>query len=200
MKAILFDFDGVIHDTFEFHRQRVKEFTGHDFSVQEFKDIHNGNFFNQAHATVKATDWRGYRDYIYPEQSRFALQDEIKNVLSRLSQTHKLFIITSGGSRNITDCLSFNGLEKVFQEVLGLESHPSKTEKFQMICSQYSFTPKECLFVTDTLGDILEANQAGITTIAVDCGFHDRTKLAEGNPYRIISHLRELEEELHLLV
>ena len=42
MKAIIFDFDGVIHDTFEFHRGKHQKFFGIDLPVQLFKDLHNG--------------------------------------------------------------------------------------------------------------------------------------------------------------
>jgi hypothetical protein len=40
MKAIIFDFDGVIHNTFAFHKNKIEEFAGVNFSEDEFKDIH----------------------------------------------------------------------------------------------------------------------------------------------------------------
>ena len=54
----------------------------------------------------------------------------------------------------------------------------------------------ECIFITDTLGDILESNEIGVRTIAVDFGFHDREVLKKGNPVAIISDLSKIEETI----
>jgi phosphoglycolate phosphatase-like HAD superfamily hydrolase len=89
-----------------------------------------------------------------------------------------------------------NGLAEIFTEIMGLESHRSKIDKFKMLLSKHGLQDTECVFVTDTLGDILEANKVGLRTIAVDFGFHDRERLAQGRPWKIISDFRELFDSL----
>ncbi|MBI2112526.1 HAD family hydrolase [Candidatus Woesearchaeota archaeon] len=79
-----------------------------------------------------------------------------------------------------------------FHEVLGAEIDPSKAERFYLLFKKYDIKPEECLFVTDTLGDILEANQVMVKTIAVDFGFHERKRLKKGNPAMIVSTFSEL--------
>jgi phosphoglycolate phosphatase-like HAD superfamily hydrolase len=51
---------------------------------------------------------------------------------------------------------------------------------------------EEVVFVTDTLGDVIEGNEAGITVIAVDFGYHDREMLERGMPYFIVSNYNQL--------
>ena len=51
-------------------------------------------------------------------------------------------------------------------------------------------------FVTDTLGDIKEANKLNIKTIAETFGFHNRQRLEKGKPYAIVDSWDELESEL----
>lgn len=194
MKAIIFDFDGVIHDTFDFHRNKIREFTGVSLSEQDFRDIHNGNFFYSVPEEIRNVKWEEYRDYIYHEQSRMEMKEEMRDILLELNKKYELYIISSGGTRNISDYLENNKIISVFREVLGLETHRSKVDKFKFIFEKYTLCSEDCIFVTDTLGDILEAHKVNVRTVGVDFGFHSRRTLQEGNPYKIISHLGELEK------
>jgi phosphoglycolate phosphatase-like HAD superfamily hydrolase len=189
IKTIIFDFDGVICDTFSFHRHKVGEFTGNLLSEDEYRDIHNGNFFHNEHKELANVDWQKYRDFIYKDQSQLIITDEVKETIRELSNSYDLFIVTSGGKKNISDILTNNGMGGIFKEILGLESHRSKVDKFNFIFDHYSISPADCIFVTDTLGDIVEANQLHIKTIAVDFGFHPKETLEKGKPLKIISNL-----------
>jgi phosphoglycolate phosphatase len=194
IKAIIFDFDGVIHNTFNFHREKVGEFTGVQLSESEFRDIHNGNFFKNKNNHLKDIDWQSYRDFIYESQTTLIVESETKDILLALNKTYDLFIITSGGKKNILDYLKNNYIAEVFKEVFGLEAQTSKIDKFNLLFQKYSLTPNNCIFITDTLGDILEANKIKIKTIAVDFGYHSRETLERGKPFKIISSLREILE------
>ena len=191
-KAIIFDFDGVIHDTFDFHLEKIREFTGFNLTPQIYRDMHNGNFFRSVPKELVDVNWEDYRDYVYDLQSSLIIKNEIKYVLHKLGDEFSLFIVTSGGKKNIFDYLQNNGVVDKFTEVLGMEICNSKVRKFELIFEKYKFNSDECLFVTDTLGDIIEANKVGIKTIGVDFGFHDEKTLVKGEPELIISHFDEL--------
>lgn len=192
-KAIIFDFDGVIHDTLEFHREKIREFADIDLAPQEFRAmLCGGNFFQSVPEEIRNVDWRGYTDFIRSEQSALKVESEIKEILLALGKRYDLFIVSSGGTGNISGYLGNNGLAGIFKEVLGWEFHKSKTEKFRHVLCKYGLAFEECVFVTDTLGDILEANEAGIRTVAVDFGYHDRETLEKGSPWKIISSLEGL--------
>ena len=64
---------------------------------------------------------------------------------------------------------------------------------------KYDIDTSSCVFVTDTLGDILEANKLGIKTIAVDFGYHERARLERGNPFAIVSDFKEIRKIIEQL-
>ena len=74
MEAIIFDFDGVIHDTFEFHRNKIKKFIGAELSEQVYRDMHNGNFFHSIPEEFKNINWEEYRDFICDDISNLKIE------------------------------------------------------------------------------------------------------------------------------
>ncbi len=54
--------------------------------------------------------------------------------------------------------------------------------------------------ITDTLGDLKEANQTGIKTIAVTWGVHQREKLKAGSPTVIIEEPTDLVNTCNMLL
>lgn len=191
-KAIIFDFDGVIHDTFNFHKNNIKQIFGIDLSDQEFKDIHNGNFYQNTNHALKNIDWPKYVRTIENAQGNLEIEQTIKDIMAQLNKEYELFVITSGSTKNISNCLQNNDLRHMFNEVLGLEIYKSKVDKFNFIFNKYGLKSKECIFITDTLGDIIEANEVNVKTIGVTWGFHEKERLEKGNPYKIISNHNEL--------
>jgi phosphoglycolate phosphatase len=195
IKSVVFDFDGVLADSFEFHRERVGKFIGCDLSIQEYKDIHNGNFFDEdLNKKFKGVNWQDYRDLIYDEQIVWDLDENIREVVKFLSNNYDLSIITSAGTRNIEGCLGHNSLSDCFQDILGAESSVLKTDRFKYLFKKYNLVPDDFIFVTDTLGDIKEANEVDVKSIAVDFGFHDKETLKKGNPLKIISNFNEISD------
>lgn len=192
MKAIIFDFDGVIHDTFDFHMARIPKFAGIELSEQLYKDMHNGNFYTDAPDEIKQVDWTGYGDYQFQEFRKLSVQEDVRIAIVQLEQSYDLFINSSNMVRNIEHYLENNQLSHAFIDVLGKETTNSKVEKFKMIFNNYDLSADDCIFVTDTLGDILEANKVGVRTIAVDFGFHERERLEKGNPFKIVSSFDEV--------
>ena len=110
-----------------------------------------------------------------------------------------LFIISSSSQRNIKELLSHENLNKYFDEILGPRASTSKTEKIQMILDEHDLEPKQCVLITDTLGDLKEAEEANINKIGVTWGFHKESTLEEGDPDIIVqdlNHLSDVVEEI----
>jgi phosphoglycolate phosphatase-like HAD superfamily hydrolase len=61
-----------------------------------------------------------------------------------------------------------------------------------MIFEKYGTSASECVFVTDTLGDMLEAKKEHVGAIAVSWGFHSREVLEKGEPFRILEMPSEI--------
>ena len=88
------------------------------------------------------------------------------------------------------------GVLGLFAQILGVETHESKVEKFKILMEHNGITSENAVFITDTLGDIIEARKVGIKTIAETFGFHDRERLAQGEPFTIVDSWEEIEETL----
>lgn len=199
MKAVVFDFDGVIHDTFDFHLQNVREVFGSHIREQDFRDIHNGAFFQDSANALQDVDWEAYRNHVHEDMSKLEMPASTREFLLDLTNRYDLFILSSGGTLIITDYLKNNDVHSAFTEILGLGGFGSKADKFRHIFERHDLTPDQCLFVTDTLGDIMEAKEVGVRTIAIDTGYHDRETLLKGEPHEIISGLEELHRVLESL-
>lgn len=197
MKAVLFDFDGVLHDTFSLHRKMISDFSRYDLSEQEYRDMHNGNFHGHAVGALKSVDWKAYRDYVRENIENLVMKEQVRKTLRELKRGSDLYIVSSGGKNVIAGYLEKNNALHLFTEILGLEFHRSKIEKFRYLFEKYALNTENSIFVTDTLGDILEANEFGIKTIAVDFGFHSRETLEKGNPLAIISNFEELLQRVY---
>jgi len=189
MKAIIFDFDGVIHDTLELG-YRVNKKLRSDMSMDDYKDLFNGNLY--AHERVSSANQDLFYALSGPEYEKLAMEEHIKEELLKLKEKYLLFIISSNSEKILHRYFERNKGSHIFKEILGMETHTSKIEKFKILFKKYDLNKDNCVFVTDTLGDILEANKLEIDTIAVDFGFHERERLEKGHPKKIVSHFKDI--------
>lgn len=186
-KAVIFDFDGVIHDTFEFHRQNLELFSNQTISPDEFRQHFYGNVFKSEASFSANVHWEGYADFIHDRFSGLKTDSHIKSTIEKLSQQFSLFVISSAEDIHLHAYFRNNNLHHHFVSLLGCRTHVSKVEKFKSILEKHTLLPDECVFVTDTLGDILEAREVAVKTVAVDFWYHDAKLLQQGNPHAIIS-------------
>jgi len=194
MKAIIFDFDGVLTDTFEFVYKINLDIREEKFTREEYRDFFNGNLFDTPGITEQSDKFYKIQNETF---KHLKIDPNIKKNLLTLSK-YPLFIISSNMEVTINEFLERNDAE-VFKDILGFESHTSKVEKFKTIFKKHNLSADDCIFITDTLGDILEANKVGIKTIAVDFGFHDKKRLEKGHPYKIVSSFKEIVETINLV-
>lgn len=189
-KAILFDFDGVLGNTYAINYE-LSQLFHENLSEQDFKDHHNGNVYETPKINFQKGD-----DLIFFEKQKQVFQKEhlfpLKDILNTLADRFKLFVVSSTSEENIKYFLELGDLHELFTKILGAETHKSKEVKFKMILSEYKLKPEECIFVTDTIGDIIEARKLDIKTIAVTWGFHDRAVLEKEDPYKIVNNENEL--------
>lgn len=195
VKAIFFDYDGVILDSFDFHHKNINKFTNSNLNIKKFKNMYTGNFFESVPESIKKTNWNKYVLAISKEHDKLKIDKNTQETLIKLSKKYKLFVVSSGGFQNISNSFKNNKLENVFTEILALESSKSKIQKFEKIFKKYNLTNSDCIFITDTLGDIIEANKINLRTIGVTkFSYHNKKTLEQGKPIKIISNLNKIEE------
>ena len=125
-------------------------------------------------------------------EERATLFAGMREVAEKLSHTYVLIIVSSTITSPIQGFLEKHHIGRYFSEVMGANVHTSKHEKIQMIFEKYGTSAPECVFITDTLGDIREAEAAHVGTIGVSWGFHPPETLKKGEPFRIVERPEEI--------
>lgn len=191
-KIIIFDFDGVIADTRDIAFTINQHFFPH-ITKEEFLDLSKGNVYE--HKTITYTEDIGKEfDRKQKEMLNVTHLFPIAKLIENVSKTYTLCIISSSHKSTISDFLKSVRLNHCFSRIYCKEDHKSKVEKFKLLFADFSVAPKECLFISDTLGDLLEAEKVGVESIGVSWGYHDKNTLSLGKSVAIVDTVDELEE------
>jgi len=191
MKLIIFDFDGVLVDTLIMSYEITKEIN-QEMSLEDFRSLANGNFFHSLENSSSIKQHPQFFDR-YREKSReLKIPESLKGLIYKLSKESTLAIVSSSASILIKDILAREGHLSHFADILGSDLHKSKVVKNKMLLEKYKIKPKDALFITDTVGDILEARECGIKSIAITWGFQDAETLQKAKPAKIVNMPEEL--------
>lgn len=189
-RLFLFDFDGVLVSSLDVYERTVRlclEKIGQQVvkSREDFLDLFNENFYEAIEK--KGVDLKAFMgasvdilngvnfDEIKPYK-------EVFPVLEKMERESVLIIISSNASEAIKHALKKYNFNGAFREVLGSDFHLSKRKKIDYAIKKYGVTKQETFYIGDTVGDILEAKQAGVRSVAVTWGWHDRERLLASNP------------------
>ena len=191
---LIFDFDGVIADSFE-AALKVTQLLSPETTREEYTARFNGNINETTPAANNhhQFDFFSHWEPLVKQQGVFAGMPEI---ISELSQRLPLAIVSSSTTQPIKDFLHTHQLYNFFTHILGNDVAHSKVTKINMRFEQTKTKPTASVMITDTLGDLKEAHQTGIHTIAVTWGFHDQATLRQGNPTAIINHPHQLPPQV----
>ncbi len=101
-------------------------------------------------------------------------------------------VISSNDTPTIREALRLYGFEDIFQEILGSDFMLSKKDKMLYAIKKYPVIREDIYYIGDTIGDIKEGKQAGIKTIGVTWGWHDKAKMASSNPDHLFDNPQKL--------
>jgi len=190
LKNIIFDFDGVLADSFDVIHA-IAQIYNPLVTRDDVVAHHDGNVYEEPVLKLTPAMTQDFRLQYRARISHSHMADAISPI-ALLAQDYRLFIISSNDETGIKATLEAAGCLDLFVAILGYETHTSKVEKFKMCKLEYSVDLDETVFVTDTLGDIKEANKVGVRTIAVTFGFHPRERLLPAAPYQIVDSWDEV--------
>lgn len=202
-KAVLFDVDGTIIDSWDFVFGAVKHALkkhGHTISEEVIVSAMGGRAlldfykFLLPHGDYKLIA-KSHRDY---QQDKFDLGKPFpgaKKILKKLkSQGFKLGAISNRTKNSLKTTLDRAEFSQFFDIVISAEDvenpkpHP---QHVQVALSYLKVEPANSFMIGDTKDDILAGKSAGVKTIGVTYGFAGKT-IADQNPDFVIDDLEEL--------
>jgi phosphoglycolate phosphatase len=190
----LFDFDGVLVDSLDLYAEAVTrclERIGTPIvkNREEYLVLFDGNFYESMAARgVDLTAFAQAAREILPGIDYDAMKPfaGLTPVLDALRKDHSLVVISSNGYRTIRAILTRFGFDPFFREIFGSDFHFSKKEKIDHALEKYEISREQAFYIGDTVGDILEARAAGVRSVAVTWGWHDRERLVAVSPDFIV--------------
>lgn len=187
-KYLIFDFDGVLADTFEIVskvRAEVKNTSinnGKDEIRNFLKNVNHGKNHTLSQDEIEAKKQGILELNKASLKYEFSLFDgfieQIKQ--AELGYNLKLAVVSSASKEFILDpALAKTDIE--FTHILGIEDHHSKEEKIVQICKDWQINAKEVFYFTDTTGDVLELQNYLDPNKILGCswGWHGGDELAK---------------------
>jgi len=187
----LIDFDGVITNTFQLcldivtkalpdeTEQTLKQrfATTDSYNIPRLVESANMDFFQE------------YTDRILDQP----LTNGITDVLEFINANFTTILVSSTTSPPIKKYLQHHNLAGYFSAMFCNDVPTSKADKFKIILQHFKTKPSECVFITDTAGDIQQAHLVNIPSIGVTWGYHDETTLQSANPATTVDYPTQLK-------
>ena len=199
-KLFLFDFDGVLADSLDLYSEAVTRClvqigTPIVKNREDYLSLFEGNFYESMAAKgVDLDAFSGAAKEILAgiDYDRMKPFPGMVPVLEALQKEHLLVVVSSNGFRTISKMLEHFGFERFFQGILGSDFLFSKKDKIAHALLQYGIDRERTFYIGDTTGDILEAREAGVRTVAVTWGWHSREKLVAVHPDFLVDKPEDL--------
>ena len=209
LKAVIFDFDGVIVDSFEtiFHayNEACSNLNLPLFNtLQEFKRFYTVDFWkNYDHLGLKTDNERNkfyktIQEFINDKYHLAPFFKDMLNVITMLKSNKKLKIgiASTGEAKVIKQKIQDTCLDKVVDVIVGFEMvknikpHP---EPILLCCNLLNIDPMHSIYVGDTSIDVKAGKAAKVKkTIAVTWGYEDTDKIRKEIPDIILNSAYEL--------
>lgn len=180
-RIIIFDLDGVLFDSIGLAMASMSV-SWPGLTEEMYKELLCGNIHEELKKITlpkkqRTEEEEAERRLLYAKNKlEVPMYPGAKELLQELhARKYTLVLNSSAYDRNVHPLLEKSNIDSLFDFVATAEISKSKVDKFKLIEERYSLTSGDCLFITDTLGDVREAELANIPTVAVTWGAHDRS-------------------------
>ena len=203
-KLLLLDFDGVLVESLDVYEQTVTEclkamgmpivkeredflklFDINFYEALTQRGVNLEQFARNAEPILKTVHVRRIVPFL-PVCSAFA----------SFPASISIAIISSNSAETITAVFNSWEIAPFYKEIWGSEFRYSKQEKIALAIKTFNAKPADAIYVGDTVGDIIEANMAGVKAMAVTWGWHSHNRLKQANPDFLVDTPEELSANL----
>ena len=187
--VILFDFDGVIADSFDvFFKAFTAVCSEMDFQRLNSKEallrLFDGNLLRQLWK-AGFPFWR-IQSLVRRFEPRIAAENlkiqpflGMPELLRELAAAHPVYIISSNTSSHVEAFCARFAITGI-RDMLGSDQATSKVRKIRSVSKRHpGHVP---YYIGDTKGDMIEGKAARATTVAVAWGWHSLPRLLESKP------------------
>lgn len=174
---LIFDFDGVLADSWELLVNFQKDVD--NVKKEEIEAKFKEYFLQPKHSKKvdfdqeKQAKQQARLDAVIPHYGSdiFPLFQGFVDEVAKIN-TEYLAIVSSGSNKYLLPTTATTPLK--FTHVLGFEDHHSKEEKVETICKDWGVSPQEIYYFTDTVSDVIELRDFIDSTKIIGCswGFH----------------------------
>lgn len=182
--ALVFDFDGVIVDTrtdnIEAINQLARKYRFDPLDEAAYGGMLTCNFYEYWQMLLGPRAESFLTDLRHMQRPTATVLPGMAEML----EAHQPAIVSSNYTALIENCLAVHSIRL---PVYGGDIEKSKVRKLNRLKSATD------VFVTDTVGDLLEGRRAGYTLVAVTWGFNTKEMLLQAEPHHVV----ETPEELH---
>lgn len=189
---LIFDFDGVLGDTWKVMLQAKVDMGDTDnledatrSAIEWFSGTsdHTRDLNRTPEQIKRRDEWNATFGKLM-SQSKFSLFDGFIKELKKLKNA-KFAVVSSGSAQYVIPALKNCGIK--FSHILAYEDHHSKEEKVEQICKEWGIDIKDAYYFTDTNQDVYELNKIMNPKRIIGCAWgylgFDRLKKA------ILEHL-----------
>jgi len=137
--------------------------------------------------------------YLEGDTTPTPLFDNATNLLIQLKQNNKLLAVATGKGRDgLNRVLEVSETSDFFNTTRCAGEMPSKPDPTMLlsILDELNLAPHEAIMIGDTSHDLKMAQNAGVDSIGVTFGVHDRDVLNRYKPKVVVDSLAELHQLL----
>jgi HAD superfamily hydrolase (TIGR01549 family) len=203
MRAVIFDFDGTLADSFSSVIAIAYKLTKREqlADLNHVQTMRNANVgLIQAVRLLKIPKWqwpwllqRG-RQYMAREIHKIPLFPGIEEVLARLKrENYEMYIITSNSAANVDRFLTEKGLLPYFKKVYGGSGLFDKAKILKKVMKEQGLDPSSTVYVGDEVRDIEATKKLNMPCIAVAWGYNSEDLLLQHSPMVIARSPKQLE-------
>ena len=197
-KALLFDFDGTLLDSFSVHFEVYKVMFVH-FGIQINKEQFLNTYSPNWYETYKAMglpkeDWESADIFWVEEADKRSpnLLPGVHETLTKLYDSYAIGLVTSGSKSRVVKDLERTGIKQFFKTVItgdDIQTPKPSPEGLELALLNLGIQLGEVAYIGDTHADYEMSKAAGVYFIGVRSAF---ASLNSNDPYYCVYSITEL--------